>query len=107
MLLSIDFYRQAGQGGVAETQKRDLRAQLLEAEAAHFAKTKANSIGDTDSGLQNTANLKRRLEGSADVERASEDEEDLDAKRRRILEETRDIDADSNSSEDESSEEAR
>jgi protein CWC15 len=69
---------------------RDLRAELLQAEAAHFAKAKggpAPAVGDAPAPI-NTA--KRLLEdGSA------EDEEDPEAKRRRILEETRDIDADS------------
>jgi protein CWC15 len=45
---------------------------------------------------------KRQLENGDE-----EDEEDPEAKRRRILEETRDIDADSDEAEDDSSEEDR
>lgn len=48
---------------------------------------------------------KRRLEGPGDVQ--TDENEDVDAKRRRILEETRDIDADSDGLEDESSDEDR
>lgn len=47
---------------------------------------------------------KRQLEGAPDTDGA-EAEEDPEAKRRRILEETREIDADSEGSEDDSSEE--
>ena len=96
--------RQPGQGGIAEAQKRDLRAQLLQAEAVHFSKTlgAANGEDATADGLTNT---KRQLETTHDAE--IQEEEDANAKRRRVLEETRDIDADSDGSEDESSEEER
>lgn len=78
-----------GQGGDADNQPRDLRAELLQAEAAHFAKLKGGRVSPTeDASPTNTA--KRQLEnGDGDAE------EDLEAKRRRVLEETRDIDADS------------
>jgi protein CWC15 len=48
---------------------------------------------------------KRQLEAPPDA--GPEGEEDPEAKRRRILEETRDIDADSEGDEDDSSEEER
>lgn len=92
--------RKPGQGGDADNQPRDLRAELLQAEAAHFAKIKGgpNSIPAEPEPATNTS--KRQLENGD-----GEEEEDPEAKRRRILEETRDIDADSeDDDEDESSE---
>ncbi|PCG96991.1 Cwf15/Cwc15 cell cycle control protein [Penicillium occitanis (nom. inval.)] len=90
--------RQPGQGGEADGP-RDLRAELLAAEAAHFAKTK----GVTDEApTEPVPRIKRELEEDA---KANLDAEDIEAKRRRILEETRDIDADSIGSDSDSSEE--
>ena len=91
-------HRQQGQGGAAETQKRDLRAQLQAAEAAHYAKIKGAPIatdgdGIGDDGSSTTA--KRSIESAKQRE---EEDEDVDAKRRRVLEETREIDADSDRS---------
>lgn len=87
--------RQPGQGGAADPEERDLRAELLAAEAAHFAKTgKGPKPESTPS-----APPKRELEAPTDIEEA----EDPDAKRRRVLEETRDIDADSAGSDEEDS----
>ena len=57
-------------------------------------------VSDTPEPATNAP--KRQLENGDE-----EDEEDLEAKRRRILEETRDIDADSDEAEDDSSEEDR
>lgn len=88
--------RQPGQGGAADAEERDLRADLLAAEAAHFAKTGKGPKPET----QAPVSAKRELEGARDAA-----DEDPEAKRRRILEETRDIDADSASSEDDSSDE--
>ena len=88
--------RQPGQGGAADAEERDLRADLLAAEAAHFAKT---GKGPKPEAHAPTGG-KRELEAAQDVA-----DEDPEAKRRRILEETRDIDADSASSEEDSSEE--
>ena len=79
---------------------RDLRAQLLEAEAAHFSKTNPTAAKSADS----TVPVKRHLEDGP----GQNGEEDLEAKRRRILEETRGVDADSEGSKsDDSSEEDR
>merc|ERR1711939_227507 len=89
--------RQPGQGGAADPEKRDLRAELLAAEAAHFAK-KGKST-EPASGLPKPP--KRELEAPPN----DDEDEDPEAKRRRILEESRDIDADSDGSESESSEE--
>ncbi|KAL2064163.1 hypothetical protein VTL71DRAFT_4657 [Oculimacula yallundae] len=86
--------RQPGQGGDADHEVRDLRAELLAAEAAHFAKVKggpaptpSNAGEGQDEGGEGQG-VKRQLENGGE-------EESVDAKRRRILEETRDIDADS------------
>ncbi|PQE10760.1 hypothetical protein CJF30_00008899 [Rutstroemia sp. NJR-2017a BBW] len=82
--------RKPGQGGDVDHEVRDLRAELLQAEAAHFAKVKGGPAPAVEDAPIPANTAKRLLEdGSA------EDEEDPEAKRRRILEETRDIDADS------------
>lgn len=96
---------QTGQGNESEVQQRDLRAELLQAEAAHFAKKRGAPVDETS---VESAAPKRQLEGAPSGGGAEgTDEEDPEAKRRRILEETRDIDADSDGSEEESSEEER
>ncbi|KAJ5815654.1 hypothetical protein N7474_007431 [Penicillium riverlandense] len=97
--------RQPGQGGDADTQARDLRAELLQAEAAHFAKK--NGVPVNEPIVAESTATKRQLDAArSDGSGADGDaEEDPEAKRRRILEETRDIDADSDGSEDDSSEE--
>jgi len=92
--------RQPGQGGAADTAPRDLRAELLAAEAAHFAKTK----GATGSPPSTTSAAPKRLLGPEAGEDEAEDE-DPEAKRRRILEETREIDADSDGADSDSSSE--
>ena len=81
--------RKPGQGGDADNQPRDLRAELLQAEAAHFAKIKGGPAPTLELPEASTT-VKRQLENGD-----GEGEEDPDAKRRRILEESRDIDADS------------
>ena len=88
---------QPGQGGDADPQVPDLRAQLLEAEAVHFQKTNPS----TEKPAEKITASKRQLEDGA----GDNGEEDIEAKRRRILEETRGIDADSDDSKSESSEE--
>jgi protein CWC15 len=96
----LTVYRKPGQGGDADHQVRDLRAELLQAEAAHFAKVRGGSVPAELEPAANTT--KRQLENGED------EEEDPEAKRRRILEETRDIDADSDDAgEDDSSEDDR
>ncbi|KIW80246.1 pre-mRNA-splicing factor cwc15 [Fonsecaea pedrosoi CBS 271.37] len=92
--------RQPGQGGAAEAEHRDLRAELLAAEAAHFAKTKGTIAEPTSSPSKP---IKRELED--DPDRGNDEDEDIETKRRRILEETRDIDADSDGDDTESSDE--
>ncbi|KAI5868093.1 Pre-mRNA-splicing factor Cwf15/Cwc15 [Durotheca rogersii] len=89
-------FRQPGQGGDAD-EPRDLRAELLAAEAAHFAKQNGGALPSTegnDEAAAASSAAKRPLELTSKADAGGE-EEDLEAKRRRILEETRDIDADS------------
>ncbi|KAL1998044.1 hypothetical protein VTN02DRAFT_140 [Thermoascus thermophilus] len=93
--------RQPGQGNEAETKARDLRAELLQAEAAHFAKKKG--VKEEESVAIKPPPPKRLIEGAPGGD--GPDDEDPEAKRRRILEETRDIDADSVASDSDSSEE--
>ncbi|KAL8901109.1 MAG: hypothetical protein Q9207_005361 [Kuettlingeria erythrocarpa] len=93
-----------GQGGDADTQPRDLRAQLLEAEAAHFSKTNGASHRPA-SISEPTTSSKRHLEAGPGQD--GDVDEDIEAKRRRVLEESRDIDADSDDSSSSSSDEDR
>lgn len=75
----------------------------MKAEAAHFAKKNGVPVDDTAATEQTP---KRQLESApADSEAGEGETEDPEAKRRRILEETRDLDADSDGSEEDSSEE--
>jgi len=97
--------RQPGQGGAADHEVRDLRAELLKAEAAHYAKTKGISTS-TEAPSESIIPSKRQLQGG-DAEDSREAEEDPDAKRRRILEETREIDADSDGAASDSSDDDR
>jgi protein CWC15 len=71
----------------------------LQAEAAHFAKIKGGPAPvvekDKEEDMEMGGGVKRALENG-------DGDEDIEAKRRRILEETRDIDADSEEEEDSS-----
>ncbi|OBT46822.1 hypothetical protein VE00_01921 [Pseudogymnoascus sp. WSF 3629] len=102
--------RKPGQGGSADSQSRDLRAELLAAEAAHFAKTRGVAPDQTSTDDVALEAGKRGLLESSAMEGVEDDAEAKEAKRRKILEDTRDIDADSASesesdSEDESEDE--
>ncbi len=81
---------------------RDLRAELLQAEAVHFAKVRGTPLpdvgGSSQGAIEGGSKTKRMIEGG------EEEVEDIEAKRRRVLEETRDIDADSEEGDDDSSE---
>lgn len=106
---TLTLLSQLGQGSEGEVKQRDLRAELLQAEAAHFAKKRGVPV---DEPVVENAPPKRQLEAALPDSddgggNAGEIEEDPEAKRRRVLEETRDIDADSEGSEDDSSEEER
>lgn len=99
----LTLHRKEGQGGDAENEVRDLRAELLRAEAAHFAKKSGKTIENDDEETQSAAPKRTIEEAKAD---ADEDSEDSEVKRRRlILEEARDLDADSDGSSEESSDE--
>lgn len=100
--------RQPGQGGAAGVaQQRDLRAELLAAEAANLAK-KQDAHPEAATHRSST---KRSIEAASTPvgEENFTEEGGEEAKRRKLLEETRDIDADDNdvdsSSEDDSDEE--
>ncbi|KAI5796374.1 Cwf15/Cwc15 cell cycle control family protein [Peziza echinospora] len=93
--------RQPGQGGDADKKDyRDLRAELLKAEAEHFAKVSGTTIKAKDEdGDSEMGEARAQIKGK-DSERDSNQDEDSDddspeVKRRRILAETRDLDADS------------
>ncbi|ERS99333.1 hypothetical protein HMPREF1624_04532 [Sporothrix schenckii ATCC 58251] len=87
-------YRKAGQGGSADAQVRDLQAELLAAEAAHYAKLRGGPAPAASEDDAASIAAKRRL--------ITESTDEAEAKRRRILEETRDIDADDDSDSDDS-----
>ena len=99
----LHVYRQPGQGGSADNEVRDLRAELLKAEATHFAKKNGGSAPEDNESPEISSSMpKRQLETSTgdDVE----ENEESEAKRRRlILEEAKDIDADSDGGSSESS----
>lgn len=98
-------FRKAGQGGDADEEPtRDLAAELLAAEKAHFAKKNGAPIphDDADEDDEETA-AASSAKRPPPLTGGDEDVEDLETKRRRILEETRDIDADDDSEEEEDS----
>lgn len=97
-LLTLLTHSQPGQGGTADQDVRDLRAELLAAEAAHQAKLHGRPVPSTGDDETTSAShgTKRLLEAGSSA--AGEVNEDPEAKRRRILEETRDIDADDSDS---------
>ncbi|KAK4146206.1 Pre-mRNA-splicing factor Cwf15/Cwc15 [Dichotomopilus funicola] len=93
-------FRQPGQGGESGSTTRDLRAELEAAEASHYAKLKGAPIPGEDEpqSTNNKRPLALTADGSLAEEGAEQGEEDPDAKRRRVLAETRDIDADDSDS---------
>lgn len=97
-------FRQAGQGGDGDkfAQPRDLRAELLAAEAAHFAKKSGGKAPPEVLEAEEERTKKSVL--AIENGNAGDEEEDIEAKRRRILEESRDIDADSSDGSDDDSE---
>ncbi|KXL50221.1 hypothetical protein M433DRAFT_61650 [Acidomyces richmondensis BFW] len=97
-------FRQATQGSPSEQARRDLKAELLKNEAKHFARLEGRKIADdeegtVDDGAQEQKNV-LQIEACGGGEGG--EVEDFEAKKRRVLEETRDIDADSVSSSSES-----
>ena len=87
--------RKPGQGGDADSKAQDLKKQLLQAEAAHFEKN--------PSVVRSTELIKP---SKRQIDQGGTSEEDIEAKKRRVLEETRDIDAASESGSESSEEES-
>ncbi|KAF2481733.1 Pre-mRNA-splicing factor Cwf15/Cwc15 [Neohortaea acidophila] len=87
-------FRQAAQGTPDEQARRDLKAELLRAERAHYAKRDGKALpedADDDDDEGDDAEGATPLHPGAD----GDTDEDYEAKKRRVLEETKDIDADS------------
>lgn len=117
-------FRQAAQGAPDEQARRDFKAELLRAEAKHYGKNDGRSAGTEDqeeagivekdllrieSGEELNENAKRKVDevdGDGHAPGADGDpNEDYEAKKRRVLAETRDIDAESDSAASSSSSE--
>lgn len=77
----------------------------MQAEAVHFSKIKATSPEISQQLLELKTSTKRQVEPSQAAD--NDGEEMTDAKRRKILEETRDMDADSDGAESDGSDEDR
>lgn len=120
-------FRQATQGTPSEQARRDLKAELLRNEAKHFARREGREIADNEEGMieggarekkdvlridagsngtgSATGGIQWKLDdggGGGGGGGEIDETEDYEAKKRRVLEETRDIDADSVSSSSES-----
>ncbi|KAF2112613.1 Pre-mRNA-splicing factor Cwf15/Cwc15 [Lophiotrema nucula] len=95
-------HRQPGQGGAADSTTRDLRAELLEAEARHLAKKNGTYVPDADTATEPTTAAKRALEAAPEDD-TEPDEAEQKRRRIEVLEKYRDIDADDSSESSESS----
>ncbi|PVI06395.1 Cwf15/Cwc15 cell cycle control protein [Periconia macrospinosa] len=95
-------HRQPGQGGDADAAKRDLRAELLEAEARHFAKKNGTYV-EEDSATDTNPAPKRALEDVSTTDMEEGDEADQKRRRIEILEKHREEDADDSSDSSDSS----
>ncbi|GAB1738214.1 hypothetical protein NU219Hw_g2762t1 [Hortaea werneckii] len=119
-------FRQQGQGSTEEQRRRDLKAELLKNESKHFARKEGREIEDgeendeegggdvvqerrriedskPDAESETAGAAKRKLGDSSEAtpipgQEGGEEEEDYEAKKRRVLEESKDIDADSDGS---------
>jgi protein CWC15 len=104
-------FRQATQGTTDEHSARDLRAELLRAERRHFAKKEGRELSPEQEeekvtlAIEGSKGQKRSLEQGASEEGqdGEQDDEDYEVKRKRVLEETRDVDADSDDASEEDS----
>ncbi|EPQ62817.1 Cwf15-Cwc15 cell cycle control protein [Blumeria graminis f. sp. tritici 96224] len=90
IMLRPSRYAQPGQGGDADLKTRDLRHELLQAEAAHISKIHGQTLPPSEG--HKTGDSKLLLE-----QRSTGEDGESETKRRRILEETRQIDAESSS----------
>lgn len=95
-------HRQPGQGGAADSNQRDLRAELLEAEARHYAKKNGTYV-EPEAAAKSGSEPKRQIEDVAVAEDGEEDECAHKRRRIEVLEKYRDEDADDSSDESESS----
>ncbi|EMD92809.1 hypothetical protein COCC4DRAFT_50879 [Bipolaris maydis ATCC 48331] len=95
-------HRQPGQGGDADKHKRDLRAELLEAEARYAAKKNGTYV-EPDATAEPGSAPKRQIDNVSVDEDGEEDEAAQKRRRIELLEKFRDVDADDSSSEEESS----
>lgn len=93
----LTLTRKPGQGGSAEAEVRDLRAELLAAESAHRARLQGGANPDSVEAPETAATTSKR---ALETETQADDEDDPEVKRRRVLEETRDIDADDSEEDD-------
>lgn len=95
-------HRQPGQGGDADNYQRDLRAELLEAEARHIAKKNGTYV-EPDAATEPGNAPKRQIDAVSAPEGDEEDEAAQKRRRIEVLEKFREVDADDSSSEEESS----
>lgn len=98
-------HRQPGQGGDADNYQRDLRAELLEAEARHIAKKNGTYV-EPEAAAESGNAHKRQIEAVSGAEEGEAGAEDEAAQKRRrieMLEKFREVDADDSSSESDSS----
>ncbi|KAF2218907.1 Pre-mRNA-splicing factor Cwf15/Cwc15 [Elsinoe ampelina] len=94
-------YRQANQGTTSETARRDLRAELLRKEKRHYASKSGieYTSSDDDEDVPRAKRNHDTANGSdAGREVVDEEEESYEAKRARVLAETKDLDASSSGS---------
>jgi len=95
-------HRQPGQGGDADNYQRDLRAELLEAEARHIAKKNGTYV-EPEAATESGNEHKRQIEAVSGAEQGEEDEAAQKRRRIEMLEKFREVDADDSSSESDSS----
>jgi protein CWC15 len=105
-------FRQQTQGTPDEQAKRDLKAELLKAEREHFAKKEGRKLPDNEDAesedevpakalIEGPTGKKRKLDGDSSGPEGGDADgevEDYEAKKRRVLEETKNIDASSSES---------
>ena len=96
-------HRQPGQGGDADANKRDLRAELLEAEARHFAKKNGTYVPDDEPAAAAHSSAKRPIDEVSHNGDGEADGEEQKRRRIEVLEKYRDVDADDSSDSSESS----
>ncbi|KAF2718053.1 Cwf15/Cwc15 cell cycle control protein [Polychaeton citri CBS 116435] len=113
-------FRQTGQGNTSDQEKRDLRAELLKAERTHFAKKDGGHLTEEDEAEKETplaiedgaatGGVKRKLSdiggphgGDQESRGVEGEEEEYEAKKQRVLEETKGIDASDSESDGSSS----